>query len=637
MKTLSKPSTPPLPPLFSTTTLSTTKNLSTYENCNPLPSLPTGCVSSPSSISQKDNIRLQGPGLTLSKSIHTHESTVQQKHSKEETLQLINATIQKWKKRFYDDALLDLQALNELRTSVGLLSQQLRLSPTSILPTGVVFQDDKEENLLEQEEGDPKLVLELTPHLSSEKKETLKRQTTTTTHSSITSNVATLLTSEDVIQSQKHTTLDTPTFLTATNLVESLPQEQKGTSLNPSNSEPSEFLQPPKKNDDIPQMPVFSPNQPTPLPNKLNLKEMFKSTLDHRDLHTGFLQELQRLSHSDAFTTILSDLFWWFYIDQFMPNAEKSNQKTHQDFYDRISSNYVYCLLSMPHRHRDDFVKDFPDIVSETLFQCFRSIFQTHKCHSQVNSIEFRKVLVDSIYMWMTGIQWYESKWTKWMNSGTNPSIPSSWGAKKSKGLDTAVLSNESGQLLNLLLGDENKNASDAKSRRTDFLSTQSHPYGPGPPSHRVRLDIYANSPMVQHFFKLCFQKASNSHHRVSYIHFHQVERFTKEMAERPTYRTLLMDSLRQSKKAMKTYLATQETLTKERTKANSDVTYQLRQEEQKFTKKLTKVMEVKVECEKLLTHSRNESGYSRQQRRKGQKKRGTRVYQKMKLVPLAL
>ncbi|KAL7747330.1 hypothetical protein RI367_007384 [Sorochytrium milnesiophthora] len=401
---------------------------------------------------------------------------------------------------------------------------------------------------------------------------------------------------------------------------------------------------------ELASFPGFNEGSVTPLPNGVQGAAVLSSILSVHKLSPGFKKRLRKQIALKETTDLISDLFWWFYINHWQGNKPQTTE-TSKSLYSRIAETYVYIFLSTHERDRDEFVKNIPGILAHTLYQVFCTAYPVNL--KPFDNETFKSFMTDTLYVWIAGVKMRERHWDKWgasstaapalktassglsaVSSSTAPVPLKDAGGRRSSTVSRLSMSSSRMMLDSVPSADDPYDlislmASTGKSEAQVKTVTASHYVGPLPPVTRVPFDIYGNSPIIRHYFSVV--RNSSTDRKTSFIHSSQVERETEAQTSRPTYRELILESARKSRKSSKRLSQYQEAVNKERQKLALDVLSKQRTDAKEQLRLLSRPREIREAVDDLL--ERHKLEYGDGHRSKHYESATGRIYKDLKVV----
>ncbi|TPX66084.1 hypothetical protein SpCBS45565_g04730 [Spizellomyces sp. 'palustris'] len=311
---------------------------------------------------------------------------------------------------------------------------------------------------------------------------------------------------------------------------------------------------------------------PHSLPNGVAPKRMLLRVLQSRTQRRRLRQKFMKTETE----CILMDCFWYMFLHFWQPKAQVDKDK----LFARISQNYVHLLLNTGTKEKDDFCSLFPDVMSQAVYVSF--------CECFPDSIKqfdegFQTNLCDVLSEWMNGLK--PTFPTKWKPIGPTVSGNGSKSELKLEGQGNG----QEQSFLDAVMGK-------SESMHGDLLkqdAVPSCPIGPGPQTHRVWFDANRNSGIVERYL-------GKAERRTLKIHRAEIIRETL-LNDNPTYRQVILESLRRSRKLQRTYKLSQEEAQREKNRLLQSLNEQLTRERKRIWKILAKPEQVKASADQIV------------------------------------
>ncbi|XP_061495123.1 protein FAM227A isoform X2 [Rhineura floridana] len=138
------------------------------------------------------------------------------------------------------------------------------------------------------------------------------------------------------------------------------------------------------------QYPGYHKEEPTPLPNGIELDEILEKVIRAQGKSSvgktrWAMKMLRTFLRAPCIQAILLDSFWWQFLHLYHPNREIQGY-----LFERVAENYSLILLGC-HKvsNQEHILKFFPSLLSQAVYTCFcycfpRSWFNTHEFKAQV-------------------------------------------------------------------------------------------------------------------------------------------------------------------------------------------------------------------------------------------------------------
>ncbi|KAJ1558206.1 hypothetical protein HK096_002983, partial [Nowakowskiella sp. JEL0078] len=145
------------------------------------------------------------------------------------------------------------------------------------------------------------------------------------------------------------------------------------------------------------------------------------------------------------------------------------------------------------------------------------------------------------------------------------------------------------------VFADESKNENFDLAKPEQIASST---YGPGPQTHRVWFDVYNTSPLVTRYLKV--YGFGNAERRALKIHRSEMVRCVTP-PDSPTYRDLISQSSKSSRKMHRQYQRTVEDISRDRAEVQQHLSTELQFERKKFLKLVSRPQTVKEHANKIV------------------------------------
>ncbi|KAI9205042.1 uncharacterized protein BJ171DRAFT_502804 [Polychytrium aggregatum] len=283
---------------------------------------------------------------------------------------------------------------------------------------------------------------------------------------------------------------------------------------------------------------------------------------------------------------IVYDTFWVVFLRIW--KAEAENESANKMFL-RISQNYVAIFSELKGVDNDEFLEIFPDLLAQTVYRCFCECFprSTHQFNR-----DFQIKICDLITEWISGIKPYIPSCVSW-----KPYIITSQKIQGRMAADSdAAKSHESALDISDTSGYGIDRLGDGI--RREKMAPPSCIAGPGPQIRRLWFDTHGNSPIIAKYLEV-YGFGSVEKKR---IHVHRSEVVRNSVSEdAPTYRQIIMESARNSKRIYRQYLHSQEEAQKERNRMLQELNQQLSKDQRTAWRLLNRPQLVKETADELV------------------------------------
>ncbi|KAI9101196.1 hypothetical protein DFS34DRAFT_676653 [Phlyctochytrium arcticum] len=308
------------------------------------------------------------------------------------------------------------------------------------------------------------------------------------------------------------------------------------------------------------------------LPHNVSCRKVLKSVLQERPQHRRTWKDTMLCPETEC---ILKDTFWYLFFSHWRPTAPAADEQQ-EKLFARIAQSYVTLLLKSTQKDKDEFCTVYPDILAQAVYCSFRECFPDS---TQVFDNPFKTKICDLLSEWMNGLRPTFPHCNKWNirgeHQGTLPlKLPE--GSRDARDGQDASFMNE-------IMGRSDSTQRDGSKNGQEIVSC---PIGPGPQTQRVWFDANGNSGIVERYL-------GKVERRILTIHRAEVIRETLTSTN-PTYRQLIAESVRRSKKLQKAYKASQDEAQREKNRLLQNLNDQLHRERQRIWKILAKPEQVK-------------------------------------------
>ncbi|KAI8926906.1 hypothetical protein BC831DRAFT_205491 [Entophlyctis helioformis] len=327
----------------------------------------------------------------------------------------------------------------------------------------------------------------------------------------------------------------------------------------------------------------FSEALPPMLPNGVMPSTHLMTALKARPNVTPNLVKKWRkyLTH-DRSMYIMVESFWYFFLRLWRPER----QDDMDDLINKISYNYVQMFLRFRGDDKDDFFQALPDMYAQSLYTAFRECFpQSHK-HFDVN---FQTLLCDELYHLLSGITPFNPPCMTWPTEIVMSKI-----TRKTDDDDADLPQRHA------------RTNADAAGRQPGDLDMLKPPPKHAPSSYmgastkttRVNFNIYQTSPIVSRYLT---SHGITRDARTVTIHRREAIRVDPAKLGLQTYRQIVADSTRASKRAIRSYKASQEEAMRERNRVAGEMSALLVEEQKRALRILSRPQEVKTVADQIL------------------------------------
>ena len=157
--------------------------------------------------------------------------------------------------------------------------------------------------------------------------------------------------------------------------------------------------------------PGYERDSPTPLPFDIGSNEIMNVVINSQNRMKGkpSFSEYCRSNFKDSrMQNILSDLFWWIFLDSF-----DRNELTQQSLFVRIAITFgdFFSMLPREKNFKDRFLQILPDLLSQTIFTLFIHAYSTS--WKQFDEA-FKSRLCNLIHFWFSGLPPFPNSWKNW-------------------------------------------------------------------------------------------------------------------------------------------------------------------------------------------------------------------------------
>lgn len=335
------------------------------------------------------------------------------------------------------------------------------------------------------------------------------------------------------------------------------------------------------------QYPGYEKNECTPLPNDIKIKDVVNKALESIKLlkkQPKYSVFLNNVMHSKQNKDIVVDLFWWCFLEKYQ---KASSQSIQQLLFKRIAKNYVtIIMMQLDLVYRETFFKNYANLLAMTVYACFTTCFP--ESYVQFNH-DFKEFLCETCYLFISGCKPLQRSWIKWnfkkldppqaifaeenltsrnhkkkknqMITFQTPSVEPTYVRKMSKLSKISRFSGsknfyESSALTMNTLQTKNSRVLSviSEAQRLKFQSAaakrESHPAGVGAQFENYLFDLYGHSPLVDCFmYNQNLLKINTAETLVQHPLVVQLPPLNA-----PTYKDVIVDSLKTSKQIEKDY-----------------------------------------------------------------------------------
>ncbi|XP_042325180.1 protein FAM227A isoform X2 [Sceloporus undulatus] len=166
------------------------------------------------------------------------------------------------------------------------------------------------------------------------------------------------------------------------------------------------------------QYPGYTKEEPTPLPNGVDLDEILQKVIRaQRKTLIGktrwSVKMLYKFLSAPCIQAILLDSFWWQFLHLYHPDREIQGH-----LFERIAENYSRTLLGCHKVSNPEHIFTFfPSLLSQAVYTCFCCCFP----RSWFNTHEFKAHLCDVFSEWLGGTLHAPGSFNKWDYSELEP------------------------------------------------------------------------------------------------------------------------------------------------------------------------------------------------------------------------
>ncbi|XP_028645816.1 protein FAM227A [Grammomys surdaster] len=164
--------------------------------------------------------------------------------------------------------------------------------------------------------------------------------------------------------------------------------------------------------------PPFDEMKPNRLPNGVDFCDMVgnvirseKNPLSGKSYCSD--RELEKFLCSPYLTAIWLDSFWWLFHERYQPDKEIQKR-----LFDRIARNYASLLFKMCRSHYEEaLLKRLSSLLSKAIYTSFCCCFP----QSWFNTHEFKSVICNTMYLWISGTYPCPQSYNNWDYSELDP------------------------------------------------------------------------------------------------------------------------------------------------------------------------------------------------------------------------
>ncbi|XP_063076228.1 protein FAM227A-like [Engraulis encrasicolus] len=160
------------------------------------------------------------------------------------------------------------------------------------------------------------------------------------------------------------------------------------------------------------QFPGYDPDLPMPLPHSTSFSTVVAHVVRAQprlDRKPKYKATFQSMLSSAVMEEFVKDMFYWLFLQNFQPDG-----RVQDSLFSRVADSYIRILThdQSSSRTGDVFLRDFPNILSQSLYSCFCCCFP-QSC-STIRNGSFLHTMCSTAYQWTGGIYPSPNVYMKW-------------------------------------------------------------------------------------------------------------------------------------------------------------------------------------------------------------------------------